>query len=106
MIEECFGSNPRTKLIDIFLCHPYQEYDLFEDIGEFWIEFGGTNLTELNKFLKQLYDWGIIRKGSKKWSYTVRKKSDSYQLLNAFQNCLAGITIEKNMKNTKMIKID
>lgn len=91
MIERCFGSNPRTVLIDIFLCHPHSEYELFDDLWEFWIEAGGTSQIELNKFLKELYDWKIIRKGSKKWTYTIRKKSDSYQLLNMFQNCLAFI---------------
>lgn len=91
MIEQFFGSNPRTKLLDVFISHPYIEYSL-EDLNELWYnQFKATD--DLTEFTNELYEQGIIKKGSKKWFYTVKKSSDSYKLLNMLDNCLAGLSL-------------
>lgn len=97
MITEIFGENcKRAKVFDLLLSHPYSEYTR-TDIKE----ITGIAMDTLNSFISQLVEYGIIkptRRYGNGQLYQINMGSPITQALNSFQNQLADIEFEKDMK--------
>lgn len=97
MITEIFGKNcKRAKVFDLFLSHPYSGYTK-TDIKE----STGIAIGTLNTFIDKLVEYGII-KPTKRYGngqlYQINMDSTITQALNSFQNQVADIEIEKEMR--------
>lgn len=97
MITEIFGENcSRAKVFDLLLSHPNTEYTK-TDIAECSEIAKGT----LNKFIGKLVEYEIIkptRRIGNGQLYQINMDSTITQALNSFQNQLADIEFEKEMK--------
>lgn len=100
MITEIFGKNCiRAKVFDLLLSHPYTEYTK-KDIAE----CAEISRATLNNFIDKLVDYGMMvptRKIGNGQLYKINLESSIIQALNSFQNQLADIEIEKEMKRYK-----
>lgn len=97
MLTELFGENCiRAKVFDLLLSHPYTEYTK-SDIAE----CAGISRTTLGKFIDKLVEYEIIkptRQIGNGQLYQINMDSTITQALNSFQNQLADIELEKEMK--------
>lgn len=100
MIAEIFGENClRARVFDLLLSHPNTEYTK-KDIAE----CADISRTTLNSFIDKLVEYEIIkptRKIGNGQLYKINLDSSITKALNSFQNQLADIEIEKEMKTYK-----
>ncbi len=100
MLSEIFGENcKRAKVFDLLLSHPYTEYTK-TDIAD----CAEISRNTLDTFINDLLDYGIINKTRRIGNgqlYQINMKSTITQALNSFQNQLADIEFEKEMKTYK-----
>ena len=99
MIAKLFGENcKRAKVFDLILSHPYSEYTK-TDINEITGIARGT----LNTFIDDLIEYEIIKPTKPIGNgqlYQLNMDSTITQALNSFQNQLADIEFEKEMKES------
>lgn len=97
MITEIFGENCKiAKVFDLLLSHPNTEYTK-KDIAE----CADIARPTLDNFIDKLIRYQIVeitkKVGNGKY-YKINMKSSITQALNSFQNQLADIEIEKEMR--------
>lgn len=97
MITEIFGENcKRARVFDLLLSHPHSEYTK-TDIAE----YAEISRTTLDTFIDELVEKGILKTTNKIGNsqlYQINMDSTITQALNSFQNQLADIEIEKQLK--------
>ncbi|AIS32498.1 hypothetical protein BRM9_1687 [Methanobacterium formicicum] len=97
MITEIFGENClRAKVFDLLLSHPHIDYTKSEIA-----QCANVSRGSLNKFIDQLLNYGIIiptREIGNGQLYKINLDSPITQALNSFQNQLADIEMEKEMR--------
>lgn len=102
MITEIFGENClRAKVFDLLLSHPHIDYNISEIA-----ECANVSRGSLNKFIDQLVGYQIIiptRKIGNSTLYKINLDSPITQALNSFQNQLADIEMEKEMKELQKV---
>ena len=100
MITEIFGENCiRAKVFDLLLSHPNTEYTK-KDIAD----CSEISRSTLNNFIDKLVDYEIIiptRRIGNGQLYKINLNSNITKALNSFQNQLADIEIEKEMRTYK-----
>jgi|GEM_PF-1585574 hypothetical protein len=102
MITEIFGENClRAKVFDLLLSHPHLDYTKSEIA-----QCAGISRGSFENFIDKLTEYEIIivtRKIGNSQLYKINLDSPITQALNSFQNQLADIEMEKEMREAQKL---